>query len=107
MTEIINRITDLDNASDFELKHTPNIEVIGQGDSAVIRTSIGLRGISHPQTEEHHIEWIRILCDGDEIARAEFAPTEAPVAEFNLNCFGKVVVVQALCNLHGIWEAHV
>ncbi|HBT95644.1 MAG TPA: desulfoferrodoxin [Coriobacteriia bacterium] len=105
MTETINRITDMANASDFELKHTPNIEITGSDDNATIRVSMGLQGIAHPQTEEHYIEWIRVLCDGTEIGRMDFAPSEAPVAEFKLDCSGKVVVAQALCNLHGIWEA--
>ena len=87
----------IDTATDFELKHTPNVVVEG----SLLKVSIGLKGIAHPQTEEHYTEWIKVYNGDDLVAEALFGPDEEPVAEFEVE---SATAVQALCNLHGIWE---
>ena len=103
----VHSIEDIDTASDFELKHTPNVEVIEGANGQTIKVSIGLKGISHPQTEEHLTEWIRAF-DGQElIGSVSFGPDDLPVAEFEVPRSNNQIIVQALCNLHGLWEARV
>ena len=103
----VHSIEDIDAASDFELKHTPNVEVIEGANGQTIKVSIGLKGISHPQTEEHLTEWIRAF-DGQElIGIVNFGADDLPVAEFEVPRSNNQIIVQALCNLHGLWEARV
>ena len=103
----VHSIEDIDTASDFELKHTPNVEVVEGANGQTIKVSIGLKGISHPQTEEHLTEWIRAF-DGQElIGSVSFGPDDQPVAEFEVPRSNNQIIVQALCNLHGLWEARV
>ena len=103
----IHSIEDLETASDFELKHTPNIQVEEGNGVQVITVTIGLKGIAHPQTEEHLIEWIRLF-DGEQlIGNVTFGPTDTPQASFEVATTNTQIIAQALCNLHGIWEARV
>jgi desulfoferrodoxin-like iron-binding protein len=103
----VHSIEDIDTATDFELKHTPNIEVIEQASGQLIKVSIGLKGIAHPQTEEHLIEWIRVFNGSEPVGTVTFGPNDTPVAEFEVERSSSQVIAQALCNLHGLWEARV
>jgi desulfoferrodoxin-like iron-binding protein len=107
VVEEAHSIEDIDTASDFELKHTPNLEVIEGADGQTIKATIGLKGISHPQTEEHFIEWIRAFDGSEPLGTVGFGPADTPVAEFKVKRTGNQIIVQALCNLHGLWEARV
>ena len=98
-------IEDLDAATDYELKHTPNVEVEELASGQLIKATIGLKGIEHPQTEEHLIEWIRCYVDGKLVGEEFFTAAETPVAAFEIKRTNEHVAVQAFCNLHGIWEA--
>jgi desulfoferrodoxin-like iron-binding protein len=103
----VHSIEDIDAASDFELKHTPNVEVIEGANGQTIKVGIGLKGISHPQGADHLIEWIRAF-DGQElIGSVSFGPDDLPEAEFEVPRTNNQIIVQALCNLHGLWEARV
>jgi desulfoferrodoxin-like iron-binding protein len=104
MTDAVNTIQNMAEATEFELKHTPNVDVATDGNTRHIRATIGLKGIKHPQTEEHYIEWIRILRDGEQVGRGDFTPDQLPIFELQIEGDGQITV-QALCNLHGIWEA--
>ncbi|MCL2750781.1 MAG: hypothetical protein FWE96_07285 [Coriobacteriia bacterium] len=101
----IHSIEDIDTASDFELKHTPNVELEELASGQLIKVSIGLKGIAHPQTEEHLTEWIRVFDGGELVGEALFGPNDEPVASFEVKRSDSQIAVQALCNLHGIWEA--
>ncbi|MCL1879321.1 MAG: hypothetical protein FWF71_01680 [Actinomycetia bacterium] len=101
----VHYIEDIDAASDFELKHTPNIEIIEEASGQTVKISIGLKGISHPQTEEHLIEWIRLFVGDEMVGDVGFGPTNVVEASFKIKRDNQPVIVQALCNLHGIWEA--
>jgi desulfoferrodoxin-like iron-binding protein len=107
VVEEVHSIENIDTASDFELKHTPNIEVIEGANGQTIKVTIGLKGIAHPQTEEHLIEWIRAFDGTEPVGTVNFGPTDTPYAEFEVKRSGSQVIVQALCNLHGLWEARV
>ncbi|MDR3308194.1 MAG: class II SORL domain-containing protein [Coriobacteriales bacterium] len=103
----VHSIEDIDAASDFELKHTPNIEVEELAVGQLIKVTIGLKGIEHPQTEEHLIEYIRAFVGSEPVGSVSFGPADKPVAEFKVERTNEPVIVQALCNLHGLWEARV
>jgi desulfoferrodoxin-like iron-binding protein len=103
----VHSIEDIDAASDFELKHTPNIEVIEGASGQTIKVTIGLKGIAHPQTEEHLIEWIRAFDGSEPLGTVNFGPADTPAAEFEVKRTSSQIIVQALCNLHGLWEARV
>lgn len=98
-------IEDIETATEYQLKHTPNVKVEGHPDSLVVRVSIGLKGISHPQTEEHYIEWIAIYADGQELDRFSFKPDQTPQAFFELPYPDQQLEVRACCNLHGVFGA--
>ena len=103
----IHSIEDAENASDFELKHTPSILVIEGINGQVIKVTIGLKGITHPQTEEHFIEWIRAFDGSELLGDVTFGPDDIPEAEFAVPRTNNQIIVQALCNLHGVWEARI
>ena len=97
-------IDDIDAASDFELKHTPNVEIEKLASGQLVKVSMGLKGLSHPQTAEHLIEWYKVYVDGELQAEAYFGADDEPVAEFTIDSLDEVVV-WAFCNLHGIWQS--
>jgi len=77
-------------------KHVPVI--VPDGDT----TTIKLGSIPHPMTEEHHIEFIKVVTNDGKYGRAKLDPTGAPEAVFNLKA-EDIVGVYAYCNLHGLW----
>jgi desulfoferrodoxin-like iron-binding protein len=103
----VHSIADFDAATDFELKHSPNVEVIEGASGQTIKVTIGLKGISHPQTEEHFIEWIRVFDGVELVGTVTFGPSDTPAAEFEVKRSESQIIVQALCNLHGVWESRV
>ncbi|MDR1358288.1 MAG: class II SORL domain-containing protein [Coriobacteriales bacterium] len=103
--EEVHSIEDIDAATDFELKHTPNVVLEEMGSGQLLRVSIGLKGITHPQTEEHFIEWIRVFDGTEPVGERLFGPGEEPVAVFEIERSSNQIAVQSLCNLHGVWEA--
>jgi len=113
-----------------EEKHVPEVSL----ENGRIKVSVG--SVTHPMTEEHHIEWIALVTDD----REEFAhlkPGMEPAAEFPNhmgfekepytgeydelvpNCEGSPcnfvvregaksrAVVYAYCNLHGLWKKEI
>jgi desulfoferrodoxin-like iron-binding protein len=103
----VHSIEDIDTATDFELKHTPNIQIVEEANGQLVKVSIGLKGIKHPQTEEHFIEWIRVFAGSEPIGEKNFGPADEPVAEFSVERSSEQIIAQALCNLHGLWEARI
>ena len=102
--EEIHSISDLDNATEAELKHTPNVRVIDHPDSQVLYITIGLNGLSHPQTEEHFIQWIRVYIADELFWDIRFDPGDSPEDSVEIRRTPDVVRILARCNLHGIWE---
>jgi desulfoferrodoxin-like iron-binding protein len=103
----VHSIEDIGSASDFELKHTPNVELEEGANGQIIKVSIGLKDITHPQTEEHFIEWIRVFAGSEPVGEQVFGPSDEPVATFEVKRSSEQIIVQSLCNLHGIWEARI
>ncbi len=102
-----------DAKSEGKEKHVPVIEVgKGKGEAGVdiVHVVVG-KEVPHPNTVEHHIDWIELFGvkkDGQviELGRTAFAPSYAnpnvryqvPVAEFKAFC------ALSYCNVHGVWE---
>lgn len=93
-------------------KHIPIIEIDKGARKGVdiVRVIVG-KEAPHPNTVEHHIDWIELYGvkkNGQIISlgRAAFAPTYAapnvrfqvPTGEFRALC------ALAYCNIHGLWE---
>lgn len=101
----LNRVTDMTSASDFENKHTPNIECTREGDKLRIRISMG-HGVSHPNQPDHFIEWFHLLVNDVPVELFSFG---AVVADPDVSCVlngvdpgAKITAVES-CNLHGVW----
>jgi len=109
-------------------KHVPVIEVLEkkkeEGKTTVtVRASVG-KEIKHPNTTEHHIEWIELyfLPEGEKFPyqlgmfefRSHGASTQGvntsgvytePVAActFSVQKSGRIFA-SSYCNIHGLWE---
>lgn len=93
-------------------KHVPTIEIEKEPRKEVdiARVIVG-KEVPHPNTVEHHIEWIELYGlkkSGQVISlgRAAFAPSyTAPNARFQVPTEGfKAFCALAYCNIHGVWE---
>ena len=88
-------------------KHVPVIETNGTNTVTVI---VG-KEVPHPNTIEHHIEWIELfgVKPDDQVislGRANFEPVYAsPAVTFNVkvNEF-KAFCALEYCNIHGVWQ---
>lgn len=123
------RVADLVQSADWKAeKHVPVIEApdkVSAGDKVNVELCVG-KEISHPNTTEHHIRWIKLYFKPDgakfayEIANFEFtshgeSPEGAnkgpvysePVAKavIKLSSSG-TLVAEAYCNIHGLWEGY-
>jgi superoxide reductase len=77
-------------------KHVPVVEKVEGG----IKVKVG--SVTHPMTEEHHIEWIEVL--GPDMTYVAFLqPDMEPVAFFPVP--GTGLTAREHCNLHGLWKA--
>lgn len=79
-------------------KHVPVYTV----DANKVHVSIG--SVTHPSTEEHHIEWIAIQTKNG-VQRKVLNPLEKPETCFAICDGDEVEAVYAYCNLHGLWKA--
>jgi superoxide reductase len=118
---------DLFQSADWKKeKHVPVIECpesVKKGDLVQVRVSVG-KEIAHPNTTEHHINWVEVyfLADGEkfacQIGRFEFtahgASAQGPntstlftnpevVCSFKTDKKGTVVAA-SYCNIHGLWQ---
>ena len=108
-------------------KHVPVIEVpagVKAGEVFEVKVGVG-KEIAHPNTTEHHIEWINLFFKpaNDKfvylVGRYEFAAhgqsaagaNQGPVftepgvtTSLKVNQGGTLVAV-AYCNIHGLWES--
>jgi superoxide reductase len=78
-------------------KHIPVVEAITGG----YKVTVG--SVNHPMEEKHYIEWIEIIVDNKVVYRKNLAPSDPPVAEFQINA--PKVKARAYCNLHGLWTS--
>jgi len=112
---IINRqhmvVANLAQPTEFELKHTPEI-VLGavQADGTTeININVGSKGIVHPNSKDHWIDFLNITVDGKgtkEVIKTNFANNENnKFGPFYVHLEkGSVINVELGCNLHGIWK---
>jgi superoxide reductase len=77
-------------------KHVPVVEKTSDG------FSVKVGSVSHPMEEEHYIEWVEIIADG-EADRQFLNPGGAPEATFKIDA--DKVTAREYCNLHGLWKA--
>jgi superoxide reductase len=101
-------------------KHVPVIDcpdTVPAGEPVQITVTVG-KEIAHPNTIEHHINWIEVYYnpEGDkfvyDVGRFEFNvhgeadATAAPTATITVT-LSKPGTLQAVshCNIHGLWES--
>ncbi len=77
-------------------KHVPVLERAGDG----WKVTVG--SVSHPMGDDHYIEWIELLADGNTYVTF-LKPGDIPVAVFNVSANN--VTARAYCNLHGLWKS--
>jgi superoxide reductase len=77
-------------------KHVPVVEKTSDG------FSVKVGSVAHPMEEEHYIEWVEIIADG-EADRQFLNPGGAPEATFKIDA--DKVTAREYCNLHGLWKA--
>jgi superoxide reductase len=94
-----------------ELKHTPDIKIGPKNAKGytLVEITLGQKGIIHPSTENHWIDFIELYVDGKKVDVVVFEPGKAMgYAAFNVKLDGaKKVKAVAGCNIHGIWENEV
>ena len=56
----------------------------------------------HPMTEEHYIEWIQIVADGNSY-RKFLKPGDKPQAMFVIK--SNIIEAREYCNVHGLWKS--
>ncbi len=100
-------------------KHAPVIEVpekVKKGELTSVTVSVG-KEIPHPNTLEHHIEWIDVYFKPEgggvvyHIARFDFAAHGAlegliaePIATFSFKTDKPgTIYAFSFCNIHGLW----
>ena len=76
-------------------KHLPVVEI--NGNKVVVKVG----SIEHPMEEAHYIEWIEVI-NGKESYKKFLSPGEVPMAEFEIEDIGKLIV-REYCNIHGLW----
>ncbi len=79
-------------------KHVPFIEE--KADGYLVKVG---KETAHPMTAEHHIEFIEILVDENELHRKYLKAGDLPEAYFKV-AKGKKVEAREYCNLHGLWK---
>jgi desulfoferrodoxin-like iron-binding protein len=101
----LNRVTDMNAASDFENKHTPSIDCTREGDKLRVHINIG-HGVPHPNQPDHFIEWYELRVNDVPVERFAFG---AVVADPDVTCVlngidagSKITAIES-CNLHGLW----
>ncbi|MCK4261660.1 desulfoferrodoxin [bacterium] len=77
-------------------KHLPVIERTEDG----VKVKVG--SIPHPMEEEHYIEWIEVVADG-EVYRKFLKPGNAPAAQFGIK--SEKIETREYCSVHGLWKA--
>ena len=78
-------------------KHVPYIEKTADG----ILVKVG-QNQDHPMADEHFIEWIQIIADG-EAYRNFLNPGDKPQAEFKIDA--DKIDAREFCNVHGLWRS--
>lgn len=78
-------------------KHVPLIEKTQDGYIVTVGSTL------HPMTEEHWIQWIELIADG-QVLRQQLSPSDEPKAFFPYGGEAKEITAREYCNLHGLWK---
>ena len=102
------RLQNREDPSALEQKHVPAIKALGQvkkGEWFDVRVRVGFMK-EHPSNPDHWITFIKLLVDGQDVAKSEFTVggASAPFATFKIRLeeTSKIEAIQN-CNLHGTW----
>ena len=98
-------VDDYAGSDDFTKKHTPLIEVTGDGPTKMVSVQVG-KEVPHPNEAGHFIAWISLYADGNEIARFDLSPvatTPGVGVWVTLDPGTKLEAVE-YCNLHGLFS---
>ena len=102
------KIKNPSNPTKGELKHTPEIKIGPKDENGytLVEITVGQKGIIHPSTEDHWIDFIELDADGKLVARTLYAPGRAMgYAAYKVKLDGvKKLTAIAGCNIHGIWQ---
>ena len=77
-------------------KHVPVVEKTADG----IKVTVG--SVPHPMEDEHHIEWVQVIADGNAY-RIFLKPGTAPEGVFKTDIAD--VTAREYCNKHGLWKS--
>jgi desulfoferrodoxin-like iron-binding protein len=92
-----------------ELKHMPYIELTSRDEKGytTVEITVGQRGIIHPSTPDHWIDFIELYADGKLVGKSTLeAEISRGMALFAVKLDGiKTLKAKAGCNLHGIWTS--
>ncbi|MFH1375547.1 MAG: desulfoferrodoxin family protein [Patescibacteria group bacterium] len=100
MSELIYTAENPGEFAEKKEKHIPVIEI----DGSTVKVRVGIE--EHPMEPAHYIEWIALYQDGEELARQDLTPDDAPEATFdNIENIDKLKVREH-CNIHGTWESN-
>jgi superoxide reductase len=125
---MVERISEKIQTADWKSeKHVPVIEcpeIFNAGETVEVKVAVG-KDISHPNTTEHHIRWMRVYFVPDDsnfaydIGNFEFnAHGESPAGAnkgpvythhkvkfmFKTDKPGSLNII-SYCNIHGLWES--
>ena len=110
--KIVNRnvmtISDPENPTKAELKHTPEIQLGNTDDLSFTEVKITIgTGIIHPSTKEHWIDYIKLYADDALVGDVRFEAGEASgYAVFKIKTENvKTLKAECGCNIHGIWSS--
>ncbi|MDD3323952.1 MAG: desulfoferrodoxin family protein [Sulfurospirillaceae bacterium] len=105
------KVVDPQNPTEFELKHSPEIQVGKVDDKgyALVEVTIGQKGIIHPSVDNHWIYEIVLNADGKKVANVILEPTASKGYLATKVKTQGVSVLEAIsrCNLHGDYSASV
>jgi superoxide reductase len=110
---IINRqkmsFKDPENPTDFEWKHTPDIQLGVTNDKGFTEIDIvvGSKNIIHPTEANHWIDYAMLYADEELLGVMNFElGRTGGFTSFKAKLDGvKVLRAEIGCNLHGIWES--
>lgn len=99
------------NMTEAELKHSPEI-LIKDKDAkgyTLVEISVGQKGIIHPSTPEHWIDFISLHADDKLVAKSTLeAEISRGATAFRVKLDNvKILTAKAGCNLHGIWSTNI
>ncbi len=95
-------------------KHVPVIEApdkVKKGERFQVTVHVG-KEKPHPNTKEHHIEWVQLFAKADnekpvvDVAQARFGPTFGePITTFTVMLDESAeLIATEQCNIHGLWD---